>query len=306
MSKLPKYYGFAGLGLIIASFLYWYVSYGHFTLLVFNFLFYSGNILFFDFLSYHFAGFSLLSPRHRHIRLLVQLLLIGFVFGLMLELYVHWFGKLWYYPFWSFGFYLLIFVPGFAYYSLYLIESYLGTKAVIEKFLLHYRRKKLDFRGLKGVFTAAGLIGAIGLGGATVYTVLKTTFGTTFEEFVSVTNSPSQGQIPLWLLILISLFIWLVFEFLEYERHESSMLYELFKGNFAPILAVFIAAWISALLYEIFNEPGGLWRYENIPYSEITILNVPILVYLIWPFHYLPLFSLYRILFKKDTEEIWK
>jgi hypothetical protein len=84
------------------------------------------------------------------------------------------------------------------------------------------------------------------------------------------------------------------------------MLYEMIKGNYVPIISIFIAGWGSALLYEGLNAPTGLWRYSNIPLSEFNVFGIPILIFLIWPFQYFPLFSLYRLLFKKETEQVWK
>lgn len=307
-----KFYGFIGLVFIIASFLYWRLPLTNFNLLIFNSLFYLGNILFFDFLSYHLSGSSLFHSKVRGIKLSSRLVLVGIVFGLILEIYAHWLGKLFYYPHWSPEFYLFILIPGYAFYALYLIETYLGTKAVVEHFFRRRKMNKESFAGLKRVFVTLGLVGALGIGASTALIIIRTTFGTSLNEFFSIINNPFiSGVFTDWASAifwsLAAIFFWLFIEYLEYERHETSMLYEMIRGNFAPISAVFISAWVSAILYEVFNLPGGLWRYQNIPFSEITLFGVPLFVYLIlWPSHYLALFSLYRLIFKKEAEEIWK
>ncbi len=307
-----KLYGFIGLVLITASFLYWRLPFSNFTLLIFNSLFYLGNILFFDFLSYELTGSSLLHSKKRGIKLSSRLILVGIIFGLLLEIYAHFLGKLFYYPYWSPAFYILIIIPGYAFYSFYLLETYLGTKAVVKHFFHKIRRGKERIAGFKKLFMTLGILGAVGIGASTALIFLKTTFGTNIEEFMSIINNPFIGRIfsdwnsvLFWSATVFS--FWFFLEYLEYERHETSMLYEMVKGNFVPLVAVFVSAWISAVLYEILNLPGGLWRYQNIPFSEVTLFGLPIFVYLfLWPSHYLALFSLYRLLFKREAEEIWK
>ncbi|MBI2593008.1 MAG: hypothetical protein HYW37_02590 [Candidatus Colwellbacteria bacterium] len=307
-----RFYGLIGLGLIMASFFYWRLPFTNFNLLIFNSLFLVGNILFFDFLSYELTGSSLFHSKKRGIKLSSRILFVGIVFGLILEIYAHWLGKLFYFPYWGLGFYLFVLIPGYAFYSLYLIETYLGVKAVIEHFFHKIRRGKERVAGFKKLFMALGLLGALGIGASTALIFLKTTFGVNAKEFISIINNPfinaafsGWNSVIFWSATAIS--FWFFLEYLEYERHETSMLYETIKGNFAPVAAVFISAWISAILYEVLNLPGGLWRYQNIPFSEITLFGVPLFVYLfLWPSHYLALFSLYRLIFKRESEEIWK
>lgn len=303
--KLPDYYGFFGFVLIIASFFYWYFPFTNAILIVFNSMFYLGNILFFDFLSYELSGFSFLHSHEGKKKLMAHFLLLGLLAGFTLELYVHWFGKFWYYPHWDFLFYILILIPGFGIYYFYLLETYMGVKAVLLHFFVKHKRKKESFAGLKQIFMWFGLVGALGIGGLTVYMILRTTFGNNLQEFLAITNTPFPTNIPYASLVLFSIFFWMFFEYLEYERHETSMLYEIIKGNFLPIIAVFLSAWISAILYEGFNNPGGLWRYANFPLSTVALFNVPIVAFITWPFHYFPLFSLYRVLYKKETQKIW-
>lgn len=301
------YGGLVGLVLIAVSFLHWYLPFTNTNVLLFNLLFYAGNVLFFDFLSYELSGNSPLHSKYRGVRLSLRFLLLGFLFGLILEFYAHWIGKFWYYPYWDLSFYAVVFIPGFAFYAFYLLETYMGTKAVIEHFFIKRRPKDnlADFPKFKNLFTILGFIGSTGIVGLTTFLILKTTIrGITGKIFEPATAIASN--ITFVPLILIPIFIWLFLEYLEYERHETSMLYETLHGNFSPLAAVFISAWVSALVYEVFNVPSGLWRYANMPWPELTIYHVPMAVYLFWPLHYFPLFSLYRVIFKKETRDLWK
>lgn len=265
-----KLYGLVGLGFIIISFLYWFLPLGHVSVGLFNILFYFGNILFFDYLSYTLGGKSLLHHKRWKVQLASQLLLVGFFFALLLELYAHWIGKFWYYPYWSFPFYLFILVPGFAFYAFYLTETYLGTKAVIQYFFRKRRRKKESWDKHKNLFIPLGLIGALGIGAVTAYMVLKTTWNIGLDAFLSITNGPFPGEISFYLFLLAAIFLWFFLEYLEFERHETSMLYEMIHGNFTPIAAVFISAWISAILYEIFNIPRRTLEICQHPFISYT------------------------------------
>lgn len=302
--KLPHWYGFLGLGLIVSSFISWYLPFTNINLIIFNMFFMVGNILFFDFLSYEMSGFSLLhATRGKHIS---HFFLLGFIAGFILELYIHWFGKFWYYPYWNTYQYLLYFIPGFGVYVFYLTETYLGTKAVLEHFFKKRHSLKENFVGFKRLFLVLGLIGAFGLGLVSMFFALQAGFGKSFEDFLSVNSVPVLEKTMIVPLFFVAIFIWFLFEYLEYERHETSMLYELLRGNYFPFVAVFFSAWVSALIYEVFNAPSGYWQYANIPFSELSLFGIPLFIFIAWPFHYFPLFSLYRILFKGETKEIWK
>lgn len=305
MKSYPKYYGLLGGFLIVVSFIHWYLPFTNSLLLFFNSLFMLGNIFLFDCLSYELKGFSLLSLPRSHLKR--HFLVLGLLFGFILESYLHWLGKFWYFPYWDLPFYLIIFIPGFAFYFLYLTETYLGVKAVFEHFFLKWRVKKESFAGLKKIFVSLGLIGGIGLGFSTVYIALHTFISGNFQEFFSVNVVPQIDYKPLVIpMFIVGFSLWFLLEYLEYERHETSILYEMLKGNFWPLISVLVAAWLSAVLYEVFNMPSGVWRYTNIPLTNITFFQIPLIVYIAWPFHYIILFSLYRVLFKKETEEIWK
>lgn len=287
---------------MLASFAYWYLPYTNTILMFFNALFYLGNILFFDYLSVKFSGYSLLKLAHRREKFII----LGLVFGIMLEFFAHWVGKLWYFPHWDTSFYIIILIPGFAFYSFYLIETYLGTKAVLEYFFAG-RQQKVSFKGLKKVFVAVGLFGAIGISSITTVLVLNSPKYNSMTDFFSINHAVLVTSMsPFVYLALGSLFLWLFLEYIEFELHETSLLYEMLKGNYWPFVSVLLAGWIAGFIDEVINAPGQLWSYSNWPVGAMTFYHIPIIVVLAWPLHYLPVFSLYRILFKKDTVKLWE
>lgn len=301
----PHYYGYFGFFLIVISFFYWTLQpFTNHLLIYANLAFYIGNILLFDAISYNFAGFSLFHSTNSFLKFIMHALLLGGLFGLVIEFYYHWLGKLWYYPYWSFSFYLLIFVPGFTVYCLYMVETYLGVKAVLQHFF-HHKRKKESFVGMKKIFLVSGLLGSLGIGALSVYMFMATTIQG-FLNGLFLLKTPLLPQVPLSITWILAIFIWLFFEYVEYERHETSLLFEIIHGNYIPLVAVLFSSLFSAILYESFNVPGGLWRYANFPFENIRVWQVPLFVILTWPFQYFPLFSLYRVLFKKETVQIWQ
>lgn len=301
---MRKLYGFFGLSLIILSFLYWYLPQRLSVIAVFHLCFVIGNILLFDFLSYNFSHWS---PLHntKKTALIAHFLLIGLIVGSMLEIYTHWIGRFWFYPLIRNPFIYVNILFYYGLYAFYLLETFLGTKAVLERYFIKHKRRKKSFAGLKKLYLFMGAFSAIGIGAVSIYVAVHAVFGVTLQQTYTILYAPFTANSSYYLFLLLSIFFWLFFEYLEYEKRETSMTYDLIKGNFLPLIAVFLAAWISSFAYEIFNVPGRGWVYENFPFSTITIMSVPIMVFITWPFHYLPIFALYRVLFKKETTKIW-
>lgn len=291
-----------GLVMIMISFGYWFLPISHKVLLVANALFVLGNIFIFDYLSERFSGYSLLKVHHRR----KHFLILGFLVGLFLELYINWIGKFWYFPYWDEAFYIISFVPGWALYSLYLLETYLGVKAIIEKLFFKSRFRE-SFAGLRLIFISAGMLGAAMLSTGTLYLALSLTKREWQEALIINQTRQSNPHNWYWYFIIVIGF-WLILECFEYYRHETSLLYEIFKGNYWPLLAIIVASLAGAISYEVFNLPGGLWRYsyENVPFAQLRFIGFPVMMFIAWPFHYLPVISLYRILYKNDTKKLWQ
>lgn len=305
--KFRKLYGIIGIILTAVSFGHWFLPYRNEFIISAHWIFYIGNILFFDYLSYTFGNFSLIHSNKKLVRLISHFLLVGVLFAFFAEVYIHWIGKFWYYPTLRYPWeYFLGIIPEFAIYTFYLLETYLGTKAVLEYLFVKRHHHKESFAGYKRLFMTLGVIGSVGLGACTIYILLQTTLGNTIGDTLSIIYKPFGSSISYFILVLIAIFFWLILEYLEFEKRETSMLYEFLRGNIWPTLAIFVAAWISAFIYEGFNAPSGAWRYANFPFQHVAIWGVPIIVFITWPFHYFPAFSLYRLLFKKETTQMWE
>src|SRR5260221_7325105 len=144
MFKKQRLYGLVGLILILTTFIFWYLPTNRSTMILSNLDFFLGYILFFDFISFEFSDFSLLhNPKHGR---KLHLLIVGYIVGLFLELFFDWIGKFWYYPRANTTLYLII-LTAFPLYFLYILESYLAVKAVLEHFFK--KAKKVNFKGMK-------------------------------------------------------------------------------------------------------------------------------------------------------------
>lgn len=296
-NKRRLYYGLLLIGL---SFLYWFLPLTNNLVGFANAVFSVGNIMVFDYLSERYGNFSLLAVpnRRRHF------LIIGLIFGLVLEFYLNWVGKFWYFPRWDIVTYALIFVPGFAFYSFYLIETYLGTKAILEYWFIR-RTKAINFKGLKNIFTFLGIFGAIMLSSGTTYLVMSMT-ESDWKSAISINQARYSNPENWYFYFIIFVGLWLLLEFFEYQKRETSLIYQIIRGNPWPLVAIFVAGFFSAAFYEVFNIHGGLWRYvdANVPFNHIKFMDFPIMMYIGWPFHYLPVLSLYRLLFKNESDEL--
>lgn len=305
LSKLisHKHYGLFGLFLIVISFIHWYLPFTNFNLAFSHGIFWLGNILLFDSISYELSGVSLIKATEKS--RLKHLLLLGLIGGALIEEIPARLGKIWYYPQWDLVGYIVFLGLGFGFYFFYLIETYLGFKAILLHFFKKHKRKAENFKRFKKIFLIEGFVGAIGVAVSIIYLIIKTLSDGTLQTFFD-TNKNTITSESLWIpTVSILFFMFLFLEYLEYERHERSLTYDLVKGNFIPLASIIIAAFISGVIYEGFVVPSGLWKYSNFPLQDNFILGIPLIVILLWPFQYFPLLALYRVLFKKETREIW-
>src|SRR5690349_6211880 len=134
-----KRYGIVGLALSAFSFLHWLLPQNFFnawTMLLIHGTFVTGLIMFFDWICLELEGRSFITSiktKKDLIFAIKNFLIIGVVLGLLLEIYAHWIGKLWFYTYWGWGWYLVLFIPGFLGYAFFFLESYLAIKAILSK-----------------------------------------------------------------------------------------------------------------------------------------------------------------------------
>lgn len=287
MGKMPLY-GFFGVLLVILSFLSWFISVPKpLGLLVVNVVFMVGYSLLLDSGIYLLQGHSLLHHPKRHIQILTHVLLLTLVGGVLFDIYGLWIAKIWVYPEVSTSL-LLFYWPFWGLVGLIVYLNYILFKIILRR-QLGYRKKKEIVRSReKLLFNFFGLVGASGLSAGTVILLLRW-----------------QTPVPIWLLFSIGISAWFLFEFIEYERHETSLIKDILQGDWIPILAILGGSAVTSLIWEILNLPLQNWQYINWPYPNLNIADIPLMVFLTWPFIYILFLSFYRAVYKKETKTLW-
>ncbi len=284
-----------GLLLIVASLLYFYFDYTLWLVGITQVMFLLGNILFFNAVSGKFHGTQITT------RNVYALFATGVMFSLLFELYVHWWGKFWYYPLLSTETYLILLIPFYCLYIIYLLTAYFSILAVLRHL---YKPKKVASHNLKIVTRIARVIGITGGVGVIASTFILAFYFTAphLEQFLSINYASRVDPIMLPLMVIVGLSFWLLFEYLDYKKNRNKgLLIGAIYKDYLPLVAIVLAGLLLAITYESFNTPSGWWRYANIPFSEIHLFGVPALIYLLWPLQYLPIIALYKLLQPKNS-----
>ena len=175
-------------------------------------------------------------------------------------------------------------VPILMYYSIYrviltLLSKKFGTLGV-----------KLTSHKKEGmIFKALGVIGIV--------LFLVPLFISTFYAF--------ENPILRGLLFSFTLIgMWFILEFIEYSRHERSLLKDIFHGFWNPVLALVIGAVATGFVWEFLNLLKPSWIYKNYPLGEYALFGVPVVILLGWILLFVVYLSFYRAVFR-GREDVW-
>lgn len=283
-----------GIGFLIISLLPLFIEYERAWFLTLCFaLFCIGITLVCDYFAEKISNRSLLQMILSNNKYKFNYFFIGLIGGLILEAYVSYFGGLWYYPFFETWNYIVIAIlmGGFGAYFLAIISSYYFVKVLLDK--INKGTKRINPNQNKYKFLFSGL-GILGLGGL-IYTFNEIAIGTNyFQEFAFNINERKDPYISFETVLIAFLSVWFIFEAVEFFRHRNSILIDTLNGYFVPIIAILISSISLALYMELQNSYIDLWIYVNFPLENIRVLNLPLLMYLSWPLHYIGFISLYR------------
>jgi hypothetical protein len=276
-------YGLIGLAMIIASY-FLGIGFGHIPFLHMSFEI--GYWLFFDSVAYHLSGTSLLHRIWKRKRLLFYLIFAGALLGAAFDFYGILITGMWEYP-------VVTDVPGIA--SLYVAwgitvlmyySSYRVFSIIIKKEFGEFGKKLLSKPQEKTVFSWIGIAGSVLL----IIPVIAYLF---------------PGNYPNPALFASSLFgLWFLAEYVEYRRHERSLLKDILEGKWVPLAAVIAGSVICGLVWELLNVHTGSWLYKNIPFADFQILGIPIIIIIGWPALYVIFLSFYRAVFR-GRDRIW-
>ncbi|WP_027342143.1 hypothetical protein [Hamadaea tsunoensis] len=202
------------------------------------------------------------------------LLLGGVTAGVVLELSAQWLGRLWFYPYWTPWFYGLIVLPGFAFYWLSIVASYLAAKAVLDAVARPGPRVSIT--------PAVPLL----LGALTLLTSLTCTIlWYARRGFSLAPTHPVPAAPPFFLIAAALTGAALLAQGLLLRRRLCSPAGAVRHGYWVPGAAVLLASVVLSVVMEILNTAHHHWAYAHFPGPAVA--GVPVLVFVAWPVQYL-------------------
>jgi len=299
--------GFVLLLISFIQFLFVGISVPPWFILIFIYLFMIGGIAIFDAITLKFYNRSLTHILTKNKKNLLKFFLVSIIGTLLIEVIAHWFGKLWIYPSWNYLIYFVFAFTGFVLYWLFIVGSYLSTKAVIDYFRKGKKYVTKSFRWESKFFKVLGIVGIILLiiSSFLVY-FYYTNQSMPFVQLGDLFQKTSSYVLPYSVILLFVLSLWFILEYLQYKFKKTSLIKDIIHGHFTPFLSIIIGSFLFAIIVEIQNFVYYVWLYINWPLEEIIFLSLPMTMFLAWPLHYIIFLSLWRAFTDEQSEEVWK
>jgi hypothetical protein len=261
-------------------------------------LFTAGVIVLGEGVCQRFGGVSLFSFATATPQRLLRVALSAVVCGLALELTAQWLGKLWIYPYWATWFYLLVVLPGFTFYWLSIVESYLAVKAVLDhRWNGHCVQRQAFVVPHKGVVVGFAFL-ALSAG---LFGQWYAEHGWAFAVVRPVSTAP-----PFFYVLLAFVGGWLVAEWVLARRRSGSLLASVLSGYWAPAVAVLASSASLSLLMETQNTIHHYWRYLHFPGPDVPLTGVRATVFATWPLHCVVFLMLAGVLTPELAQVFWR
>jgi hypothetical protein len=264
-------------------------------------LLYLATICLAEYVTRKFGGFSQLRKILKNKNTFLTYLLVGFLGGVFLDGIAHWLSRLWVYPFWDSTFYLAVFVIGFSAYYLSVISSYLIVKTIIDKTRKGKKYITRPKKSLKSVFFILLILSVILISIGISGMLIGFTNGT-YPLFGD--NAPVETSVNVFFIIPLFFGIWFFIESLGYQMGKNTFIKELIHGYYDSFLAVFFSSMFYLIVMESQNGPIELWKYLNWPLQDVKLFYTPIVAIIAWPFHYLLIISLYKVISGDQTKNL--
>ncbi|MEK7560273.1 MAG: hypothetical protein AAB522_03170 [Patescibacteria group bacterium] len=230
--------------------------------------------------------------------------MLSIVGGIILEGIAQWLGKLLVYPYFNVYTYFFAFVLGFSLNWLMIAESYLVIKVTFD----YWRRgRKIISNYYWFEPLLYKLLGVVGGVIVPVFAFLMLRDYTSYGGYIfNVSNFISYKTSFLY-IVMMFLGTWFVFEYVEYLGKKTSLLKSIFHHYFTPLASILTASFVLAIIMETGNISHGFWVYtNNWPLGNIKVLDLPVMLFLMWPLHYVVFLSFFRAFAEKEFDEIWK
>ena len=259
MDMIPVY-GFLGLVVMVLSFLFGIAT----SSFHFHVGFELGCFMFLDSLELKCRGSSLIHGR-RYLAMFT-ILFVSAIVGAVFDVFGVSFFHAYHYPVLaSFLGYVENWFLSFGIFGLIVFSSVRVMHAYVSK----PRRSKVP-EHLEPLFGFVGLIGI---------SLLLITFGMSLRMPL---------PFSLWMLPVPFLGLWLVLEYVAYERTGNSVLTKFFRGDFSLLTAIIAVSVLTGIVWELMNYYMASWVWLDVPLGALRIGTVPVIVLVVgWPVLYL-------------------
>ena len=176
--------------------------------------------------------------------------------------------------------YIFTAFPAWGFYFLIFHQSYQLFHRIIHR-KYHFRDRKIQ------KYSAW-----IGVSGIALFLIGVTLPKLNIEPFIAATLAAFGG--------------WFILEGFELSRKRPTLLSDIVNGNFRPLVAIVLGAIILGFISEYTNlvAPVQQWNYYGIPFENIAIAGIPVLLLISWSWMYIVFLSLENVTLI-NKEEFW-
>jgi hypothetical protein len=299
-SKLPFSELLIGIALFIITLILMILFKGYYhwaivyPLNLFNWI---GSFLFIDFfvrkvIKTSFSPFSLKGA-------LLLIIPVALLMGFLQDFLGPVLTGLWAYPYFPPQIYIFLAPPGYIFYFIILLSLYILIKAILGD---ANERNKINENTYKKILWVELFLGLILLLITIEHIVsLMQTLPPTFWDI----SKPKLTGVTWWYTFAAQLSLFFIFEYITFIFKKTTLTKKIMGLQFQPIIAILLASGSAFIATELVNAPFGVWVFKNWPHNEIQFLTVPLVVMLTWPFQFLVLLSLLRLLLSEKDLKIW-
>ena len=225
-----------------------------------------------------------------------RVILAGAAAGLAMELVGQWLGKLWTYPYWTGWFYALVVIPGFAFYWLSIVETYLAAKAVLDRLAKPRPAISPPRSAARGLAGGVALIVVVWL----YFHWYAQSGGFPFTVATVTIHAP-----PFAYALLAFAGVWLLAEWALRRRGSPSLIGAGAGGYWVPPVAIVAASLVLSVVMETQNAVHRLWAYQHFPWPGRAFAGVPLSVFAAWPLQYVTFLVLPGLLVPRLAQLFW-
>jgi len=294
-----------GLVFLMSSFCIFFIPAEDYTFAIYNIfylLFGLGVIFICDYIDLKLSGSSLLVNK-KNVSFLRGFGIAAGTLGVFMDIFIQLLAKMWVFNKIQPWFYIIFLFFGFIFYFEIIAESYFATKSILDKIFKKPKLKSIENKKLGSILKPIFVISIlIVIFSSIYYGIIYYLRGGYFHNFGKTTDLNTSLVVP----IFLSLALWGIAEFIAFRKNKNSLIKNMLRGYYRPLMAIFLTCLWLGLLMELWNVPVEYWAYNNMPFLDVHIFGIPIIVLLLWPLHYIPFLSWYNVFSEKLPEDPWE